>query len=394
MADSTSSTSLSPSRLFDRLPTETLSQIFEDVSKEALSTEHTRKAHYKILRSLCLVSKLFRSFAQPLLLKHVSLAMGSGPKVLERLLSNNSKEAIATIENFYYDEKLTNLIPSLKKFIKLASNLEQAYVDNRQLPPLKAFLGSNITTLSLKDIMMTLKGAVFSLPQLVRLSMVTCPIHNEGGIRFELPKLKHLAWFGYSSFLYPQEFDFIDRLAPQLDSFTTQLINKAALPPSIFSLPSLSVLIEFYPTHTRIENLDGIRHLYFDLSGALLFGGFWARLIGSSEQRQLETVTLERLRKDDLTPSCILKIKDFVKFCEENGIEVIWQERVDGHTFYDLVPASFIRRAESRHQDRNEVQSSKQGAEIRKVDRDKRGRDVADSASFAFFRSVRIYYFC
>ncbi|GAA5904594.1 uncharacterized protein JCM6883_003836 [Sporobolomyces salmoneus] len=258
MAESTSITSLSPSLLFDRLPTETLSQILNDVTESTLKTTESRKTHYATLRSLCLVSKLFRTLAQPLLLKRVSLAMGSGPKLLERLLSNNSKEAIETVENFYYDEDLTKLLPALKKFLKLASNLEHVLISIRQIPPLKAFFGSHITTLSLSGVTMTLKGAVFSFPQLVRLSMSSCPIHYEGGIRFELPKLKHFAWLDHGPTLYPQEFDFINRLVPQLDSFMAYLINKPGLPPSIYTLPSHSVLFHQsyqkpYPIRTRSQ---------------------------------------------------------------------------------------------------------------------------------------------
>ncbi|GAA5904645.1 uncharacterized protein JCM6883_003853 [Sporobolomyces salmoneus] len=262
MEPSTSISSLSSNRLFDRLPTETLSQIFDDVTQDPLHTLGTRKMHYATLSSLCLVSKLFRSFAQPLLLKRVSLAKGSGPNLLELLLANNSKEAIQNVEDFYYDEDLTKLLPALKKFLKLASNLEHVLVSIRQIPPVKAFFGSHITTLSLSGVTMTLKGAVFSFPQLVRLSMRHCPIHYEGGIRFELPKLKHFAWQRYSPNLYSQEFEFINRLVPQLDSFIALLINKPRLPPSIYSLPSLSVLFEFYPTQESEPTLAGVRNLY------------------------------------------------------------------------------------------------------------------------------------
>ncbi|GAA5904732.1 uncharacterized protein JCM6883_003888 [Sporobolomyces salmoneus] len=261
--------------------------------------------------------------------------MGSGPKLLERLLSNNSKQALETVENFYYDEKLTKLLPLLKRFIKSASNLEHAFVGLSQAPPLKAFFGSS--------------------------TMIICPIHNEGGIRFELPKLKHLAWFNYSSSLYPQEFDFINRLAPQLDSFMALLITKPGLPPSIYSLPSSSVLFEFFPLQGTEPTLAGVRNLYIPLNGEFQntnrgirenfekeLSGLdkWIGLIGTPGH-QLETLTLASLRESSPSNEALARVATLIKVCEENGIEVIWDERGDQATFYDLVPASFIRRVEA-----------------------------------------------
>ncbi|GAA5892276.1 uncharacterized protein JCM6883_007304 [Sporobolomyces salmoneus] len=351
-----SSSSLPPTRFFDRLPTETLSQIFADVIQDTLRTSETRKTHYKTLLSLCLVSKLFRSFAQPLLLKHVSLVMGSGPKLLERLLSNNSKEAVGTIENFYWDERVTKVIPLLKKFVKLASNLKQATV-SRQVSSLKPFLGSNITTLSLHWVTMRLNAAVFFFPQLARLSMSGCPI-QDGGIRFELPKLKHFVWLRHAPDLHPNEFDFINRLVPQLDSFMALLVNKPALPPSIYTLPSLSVLFKSYPVQLAEPTFAGVVNLHIPLNGELEnqnLGRFekelegldkWIQSIGTPGH-QLETLTVTSLRESKPSNEALSRVDTLIEVCKEKEIKVIWDERGDGDTFYDLVPASFIRRVEA-----------------------------------------------
>ncbi|GAA5904692.1 uncharacterized protein JCM6883_003872 [Sporobolomyces salmoneus] len=332
MVSTTSTSSPTPSHLFDRLPPEILSQIFEDVTKQTLSTEESRKTHYNILRSLCLVSKLFRSFAQSLLLKHVSLAMGSGHKLLERLFWNNSKEALGTVEVFYWDEE-AKATPMLKKFVKLASNLQEVTIVCA-LSPLKAFFGSNITTLSLTNVTVSLEGAVFSFPQLLRLSMFNGEMRNEGGISFKLPKLKHLAWLRWYSAPNSQEFDLLGRLAPQLDSLTTCLSTKFGLPPSIFSLPSLSVLVQFWQPQQIEPTLDGVKNLYIILLAAKQKNGRdrvgaaelveldkWIRLVGTPGH-QLETLTVAPFRGNEPSSEALLRAASLVQACEEKGIEV------------------------------------------------------------------------
>ncbi|GAA5914867.1 uncharacterized protein JCM6883_002950 [Sporobolomyces salmoneus] len=278
--------------------------------------------------------------------------MGTGPKLLERLLANNTEETIATVQNFWYDAHVTGVTPLLKKFIERASNLEHVFINpgqKRQFPPLKALFGSSITTLSLKCVNLRINGAVFSFPELIRLCFENCSNSETGGILFQLPKLKHLAWFSHGSTLFPPEFKFIDRFAPQLDSFMAYLISRPALPPSIFSRPSLSVLFhQSYRNH--VPDLDGVRNLYFELRRGVQDADLWIQSIDNLKQHQLETLTLALLQGTELSLEAQVEIDELEEVCKAKGIEVIWEERTDQNTFYNRVPASFIHRAESRRQ--------------------------------------------
>ncbi|GAA5914903.1 uncharacterized protein JCM6883_002961 [Sporobolomyces salmoneus] len=207
------------------------------------------------------------------------------------------------------------------------------------------------------------EGTTFPFPHLVRLSVIICPIYHEGGLRFNLPKLKHFAWFRYGQSLWRHEYRFIDLLSPQLESFTTQLESKAKLPRSIFTSPSIFVLLEVYPAEEGEFTLDGVQNLYTHLSGGSqdTDEGFdrtrmkereglekWLWLIEDSNDHQLETLTLAPLQGTEPSDETLMEVESLVAGCRAKGIEVIWDERGDQENFFDLVPASFIRRAESR----------------------------------------------
>ncbi|GAA5904590.1 uncharacterized protein JCM6883_003835 [Sporobolomyces salmoneus] len=74
----------------------------------------------------------------------------------------------------------------------------------------------------------------------------------------------------------------------------------------------------------------------------------WIQLIGNSNQHQLETVTLAQQQGWDLYPETPGEIDGLEEVCKRKGIEVIWEQKRNEDTFYDCVPASFIRRAEAR----------------------------------------------
>jgi hypothetical protein len=150
-----SSPSRSPSplpstRYFDLLPTELLRNIFNDLDEVV----RTRESEVTLL-SLCLTSKLFRSLAQPLLLKHIRLQLqlsfrpltdvqkNAGQDLLKRLVENNSDESLAVVEVIIFNrEKLKNVVKWLKMLIQKATNLREVYVQNEKVA-LKAFVGSS-----------------------------------------------------------------------------------------------------------------------------------------------------------------------------------------------------------------------------------------------------------
>jgi hypothetical protein len=89
-----------PIRYFDLLPTELIRNIFDLVDALPRSSRRIRR---KTLHSLCLVSKLLRSLAQPLLLKHVGIWSTTKPNLLQLLADRNSDPSLGAVQTFYFD---------------------------------------------------------------------------------------------------------------------------------------------------------------------------------------------------------------------------------------------------------------------------------------------------
>lgn len=200
---------------------------------------------------------------------------------------------------------------------------------------------------------MELDGAVSALPELVRLSMYCCQIHNEGGIRTSLPKLKHLAFIRLTSYIDPQEINFFNQIAPRLVSFTIGLEMNTVLPPSILNHPTLPILYTTWSNTPLATSLRGVRHLLIPVRSYVQVVDLrgWADKI-NTEVHQLETLTLawdgRRSRLDT-------SVEPLLAACRAQTIEALWEHR-SGHrtplgrieTFFDLVPSSFIKRSEIR----------------------------------------------
>jgi len=196
---------------------------------------------------------------------------------------------------------------------------------------------------------MKLNGAVFALPELLRLSMFCCPIHNEGGIRFSLPKLKHLAFFGGTSHLWPQEFEFLNRLVPKLVSFTVSLDKITSLPPSILNHPMLPILYTTWSNTPVPTSLRGIQHLSIEARGQSVQN--WADKI-TTEVHQLKTLTLAWSGGGTRPDASVTPL---LAACRAQTVEVLWEHRSNHETpigrvysFSNLVPSSFVERSEAR----------------------------------------------
>jgi len=204
---------------------------------------------------------------------------------------------------------------------------------------------------------------VFHFPELLYLSMTICSINKEGGIRLDLPKLRHLGFFQYRTDLSPQEANFIDQVAPSLVSLTIQLPNKPSLPASILRSPSISVLFYFWTGQDPAPTLEGVRHLHLSLmrrnqdfpieskQRELDKLQTWTTLIRNSNH-QLETLTIASdPRGGGPRPEAQVLLPALVAACQSQRVEVIWEEEGSGsRTFDDLVSATFVKRAEDRYQ--------------------------------------------
>jgi hypothetical protein len=139
---------LPPTRYFDLLPTELIRNIFNDLDE----IPRSRESEITLL-SLCLTSKLFRSLAQPFLLKRIRIQfVGNKPDeaqgkaaqdLLERLVENNSDQSLSAIEVLLFNkQKHRNVVKWLKKLVQKACNLREALVRDEKVA-LRAFVGSS-----------------------------------------------------------------------------------------------------------------------------------------------------------------------------------------------------------------------------------------------------------
>ncbi|GAA5989383.1 hypothetical protein JCM5350_005695 [Sporobolomyces pararoseus] len=356
-SDSQTPSNLPPTRYFDQLPTELLQTVFENLNDLPRSQESQNT-----LLSLCLTSKLCRLHAQPLLLKCIRTMIGAKQDVLKLLVENNSDATLAMVQTLLLDkEKLKNIVKWLKKFVQMASSLREVFLTD-ELPALKVFIGTNITTLSLAFVDIKL-NSLFSLPELARLALKLCR-YGEDGLNFRLPKLRHLALFRSGPILSNHEKSLLGRLAPQLVSLTVYLANEPALPVEISTSSSLSILFEFYPTQEEPPTLERIRHLGIPLNrnqpnsrpanhtGELAGLVAWTKLIPTTNH-QLETLTLTSFREAggeiNTHPRPLALIPALLDACRDRNVEVIWDVRSGFRAFDDLVPPTFIQRSETRH---------------------------------------------
>jgi hypothetical protein len=402
IANSMSSPSRSPSplpptRYFDLLPTELIYNIFRDLDE----VPRTRTAEVTLL-SLCLTSKLCRSLAQPLLLKCIKIhfknprAIGQGPltgaeidaaqHLLKRLVENNSDQALAAVETLLFNkEKHKNTVKWLKKLVEKAINLWDVCLYD-EIPALKTFFGSStflvfysfhaankstpsdITKLSIHCMTIKLKD-VFAFPELVHLSFSVSPIHQDGGLRINLPKVRHLGFF-FASF-GPQELQFLHQLTNQLVSLTVHLSDSHKLPSTILNSPSISILFEYYPTKTSAVTLEGVNNLLIPLTGdhqslnhqqELSGLRSWTNFIANSSHR-LETLTLFKWRKAGggggivVHPDTQSLLPALEMACRDRDVEVIWDERSGYHAFDDRVPPTFVRKSEARYAKLKEMEA-------------------------------------
>ncbi|GAA5977664.1 hypothetical protein JCM5350_002312 [Sporobolomyces pararoseus] len=354
-SDSQTPSNLSPIRYFDLLPTELLRDIFSN-----LDAKPRTKESQKTLLSLCLTSKLCRSHAHPLLLKRIHTSIGDYPGLLQKLVENASAGSIAMTEEFHFDTSdLKNIKKWLSRFIKKATNLKEVSV-HRQLVPLKAFFGSNITTLSLRYITRDLDGADFSFPELLKLNWSTSSLDAFERLHFSLPRLRHLVFMTGLANLSPKDLDFIGQYVHQLVSLTINLSTIPTLPTWILDSPSISLL---YVSNTGSGNPiahRSARRICLRLIGdgpdapspeilSLLFNSnlqTWTSLIRGNHQIETLYLSVYGLGTN-VHPNTQQDVTALVAACTSRNVEVVWTQ--SGDTFDALAPPHFIKKSEAHY---------------------------------------------
>ncbi|GAA5946155.1 hypothetical protein JCM3765_000138 [Sporobolomyces pararoseus] len=303
---SAGSRALPPTRYFDILPPELLGMVIERVD------QLPRQERQKALHSLTFVSKRVRSFAQPLLLERIYTSTGNGDNLLQLLLENNPNDSIAKIKTFHFDTpKLAKMPRWLQKLAKRATTLDELFVDTK-LAALKPFLGANIAKLSI------------------------CSMWSR--IPFSPSKTSSLS------------------VSPlRTDPLVCRL--------SILNSNSFSILVRYFITQKTAPDLQGVKHLYLEVSGERQSSSdldpkelksieSWTKAISES-QHQLETLTLATsdqgggvYRPHHETQTLIPAL---LGACRDRTVEVIWVERGRSRTFDDLAPQIFVERSEARH---------------------------------------------
>jgi hypothetical protein len=223
------------------------------------------------------------------------------------------------------------------------------------------FTATDITKLSIFSLTLTIDYVLF-FPELVYLSISGSPIYKEGGIRINLPKVRHLGFFG--SIFYRQEIDFLNRLAPKLVSFSANFVDKSKIPPSILNSPSISILFKYFPTDPAALTLGDVRNLYFPLAPDSYSASpnslpkelnelrNWTHLIENSDH-QVETLTISKViggggGTGQVHPDTEALLPALANACRNKGVEVIWDLRSGVNVFDDQVPPSFVERSEAK----------------------------------------------
>ncbi|GAA5845005.1 hypothetical protein JCM5353_003392 [Sporobolomyces roseus] len=335
--------------MFNLLPPELVRQIIESSVPLTYHGE-TYVDRQSLLRSLCLVCKLFRDIAQPILREIVSL---SGTKVKARLsgllVSNDSAKNIREVRMWSLDRQ-TNSNVLLEKLITTCPNLEML-----DLNVFGAQEGLKLQTISGLKKLRTLRLFAYSLqldslsfPSLRSLAITashsaetTQQLLNSS----HFPSLRALAFRPSSAsslldiYTHPPCASLFDRL----DAF---FIPDQALSPTLIRHQPLleKMLVHFSPSLPEWWHELAFRVHHASIRHYSL--RHFTKTLREVDDCALRSVHLARPNQDDLTsnPTLASNYGTLLIACRERKIEVILEAQEEDSDGYPFVSHEFWRR--------------------------------------------------
>ncbi|GAA5966883.1 hypothetical protein JCM3765_004589 [Sporobolomyces pararoseus] len=358
------------SRFHNSLPPELLRHVI--VYAATPSDSAWWQSRSMILASLCLVSRRFKSIAQPLLYAKISLDTRSR---FAKLLRTTPSETFAAVRSLYsairwHDELDLENLYTLAKF---APRIQSVTV-HRSTWSLKPFVGSyNLITLSLYEVDLSVASS-FSFPHVKYLSLSSCymgrgRVAGGEGVRLDVPSVRHFAFHPRQVVFDSEGSLMVSLTTPILSSVTTWLSLVDKLPRWITDNQEricydgqIDQVLEYTRHCHRIQHLRLIsnsiypistlsEHSFETLSGLL---EEWTLVIRGADR--LVTLNLdaqfdpENVWWQDSNhlgyPRYSRAISNLLNLCSSRQIRVTWDTPLFTSEFWEIVSPSFIQISE------------------------------------------------
>ncbi|GAA5977655.1 hypothetical protein JCM5350_002306 [Sporobolomyces pararoseus] len=361
---------------FSSLPPELVHQIIESTVPHTFHST-TYPERQRTLCSLSLVSKLFRSIAQPLLLEIVKLKRVEDAEKLPmvRAMRENARShgflrwVIMDWDEPWYDEQTQEEKDRFEESLRIfetVRNLVVAYTERTNFTELLSTTFSHLAHLQLSTpYSKPLEG--IHLPNLrdLALKFVLRELFKTLLDPANVPNLRNFAVVdAFCSYRGRLKHSNLARLIPQLQTLCISasiwsnpqvaFVHSAASRTLVdFDLIDTEYLDPHQLEHLRIRN-SSVRTYAFNPSELRSHLDQWSSLIENNPSLPLKSVYLDSsLRPLDVVPAEIrLCLGSLIRLCRERKIDLVYDDRPLDYTLDPYISGEFVRRqAEQRRQE-------------------------------------------
>ncbi|GAA5946500.1 hypothetical protein JCM3765_000269 [Sporobolomyces pararoseus] len=361
---------------FSSLPPELVHHIIESSVPHSFHSV-TYRERQRTLCALSLVSRLFRSIAQPLLFEIIKLEQNADVEKLNVAKTGNDRTGARSLTRwvvvddwFSSTEERINLGPTLQTYSALDTLTLMSIHQESTNQILKAS-SNTLTSLHLSHLSWSSPVPIL-LPHLQDLTLST-PLSPELCLAFvdpkAVPNLRNFAFVtgnpSCAEYLAPSK---LEQLIPQLETLTLS----APLwldPRATFLHPAASrTLVDFKstdaqhldvstarPTHVRLWDSPSLYLNYYRMQAQL---DQWSSLIKENLSPSLKSIYLDSAtqRNASFSTACQISLEALVRACREHKIDVVFERSPWYRSLDPCISSEFVQ----RQKEQRRIESSSQ----------------------------------
>ncbi|GAA5847943.1 hypothetical protein JCM5353_007263 [Sporobolomyces roseus] len=369
-ADSPVSSSPPPIRYFDLLPLELIRSIIEHLAPLDYN-ENTYQHRKRTLYSTCLVSRLLRKLAQPLLFSIVKV---NGNLNLARL------QRAIEMDGAHLGAPIRILIVSGTGWSSRNAGDEMVFADSTPMLEelrceldslhLESYYGTNLKKLHCRDLQLAGLPQL-RFPQLEQLSFSYIDFPSSGLSSSLLPALSHFACYDDANYFHPYEISSFAALASHVTSMSYNLDLLEKLPSLLFDTPSLSLLFDCHLSDSNGFKLRTAKVKYlriydessigpcsgenYSVSEKAEMWRSWTTIFESKDTKiSLQVLYLpasslcEEEEGDSVSEGSYESVTALVRACQNRNIEVVFEDQPLPGALQSQLSDDFMRRSEAR----------------------------------------------
>ncbi|GAA5892926.1 uncharacterized protein JCM6883_007516 [Sporobolomyces salmoneus] len=345
--------SLTTSSSFSKLPTELIQHIIESAIPLQYHSE-TYNSRQKILRSFCLVSKLFYEIARPLLFAIVVTRTVGDSKAWKAFDAGAERRHLGSVEelNLWGSNSCVFDWPrytTLRLLVISGFDVDAVFggIDLANFAPLP-----NLTTLRLNDVLLRVTTTSFVLPRLRELELCDTYVAQTNTLTpLSLPALRYLFYSPLSSASSLDSVTFLSSLAPQLELASLDYDIAELLQPEVLKKLDPITLWNIKMVSFEALSVDETPVSYLRLEHYISPEYIGRKLENAPSLRPALLYVAERGLNTVIKPDYRVTEKaEFASACEELGIRVVWEDLVD-ERHYGQFSTNFRERVERQRID-------------------------------------------